>query len=390
MPDITITPIEVHEGAPVPARSTVTKRVYHGGGIPTDAERMAKRTVQQDLAKSAVTLDKDSRAAVAAHQESLDKSQGGQAKVSPPEEPVASKEKEVTADPATKKVQETTKKEPSEDQVARANRIEARNREREARLKQLEEQNSKLQLSAKELEEIRNLSKTDQIALLEKLGLDLESIGKAQIAKGRSPKPADKQADPLEKVQQELEEIKKREAEQQETSRFQQGLQSFINVVNDAIRGKEADYELMVLHANERPTDPRWRNKTTEDAVQVQAAAAQEGRDLTPKEIADALEAYYVSEEEAKFSLISSSKKLQEKFGLTKKQADKVEAEVAKPEAKKKGYAAAPNLTSAQMKSPASNVAPKAKRLPDRERLAAAIAWGKAEYAKEQLRKAGG
>ena len=380
MTEVTITPTNITVGAgtvAVPEAVTVKQRRYHGGGILSDEERATKRATQQSLQDQAVTLSKDDRAIVAAHRLTQDKPKE--------EKPVATPQKE--ADKPEAKAGDTTV-------LERANRIEARNRQREQKLAQLEQDNQKLQLASRELEELKNLSKSDQVTLMEKLGMDLETLGKAQVKAKRSPK-AVAQEDPVAEVRKELDQIKQERTDQQQHQAFQAGLNQFAGDLQQAMTGQEASYELVLENAKQPSQRPEFRNKALEDVAQLVEAARINGTPVSHKEALDQLEAYYTAEAEEQFNRLSASKKLQEKFGLSAKQADKAAAAATeeptkKVQQRKVGYGGA-SLAGDKMKSPPSQTpAEKPKRLSDKERLAAAIAWGKKEYAKQALARAGG
>ena len=380
MSGVTITPTNITVGAgtvAVPEAVTVKQRRYHGGGILSDEERATKRATQQSLQDQAVTLSKDDRAIVAAHRLTQDKPKE--------EKPVATPQKE--ADKPAVKAGDTTV-------LERANRIEARNRQREQKLAQLEQDNQKLQLASRELEELKNLSKSDQVTLMEKLGMDLETLGKAQVKAKRSPK-AVVQEDPVAEVRKELDQIKQERSDQQQHQAFQAGLNQFAGDLQQAMTGQEVNYELVLENAKQPSQRPEFRNKALEDVAQLVEAARINGTPVSHKEALDQLEAYYTAEAEEQFNRLSASKKLQEKFGLSAKQADKAAAAATeeptkKVQQRKVGYGGA-SLAGDKMKSPPSQTsAEKPKRLSDKDRLAAAIAWGKKEYAKQALARAGG
>jgi len=239
------------------------------------------------------------------------------------------------------------KRDPDPAKVDRLNRIAARDRERAQEIKQLKEQLSAAGAKQKELDEIVTLSKTDRVALLEKLGLDLDTIGRDVLKQGRKPKPIgeessttgdSKKSPEVTKLAEELEQFKREQAQREQLSQARAQVHAFTSGINEVISKDIDSYELTVLRCKDPARNPQlYANAATEDAVELAEAAFKETGKVLPFEIvAKSLEAYYEREAEAEWQRLSASKKLQQKFGLTKREADEAAKEIVVPPATKK------------------------------------------------------
>lgn len=383
----TSTPVIAEAGPEAPPAAIVTKRVHTGSsGLLSPEQKAERRAVQQALQDAAVTQDKPTREALAAHRAAHDKS--------PVTKEVAKADNSGAPGEVTGGQSEPPAAEPKTDKarLERLNRQAARERQREKELKDVREQANALGLKARELDELVSLSKTDRVALLEKLGLDLETIATDVVKQGKHPKAVSKPADPVQQVADELKALKsqneqEKQEKQKQADRAQYVAQvgSFASQVNDAISAKPDDFELIIQRCASPARDAAtYANLATEDAVQLANDYYREyGQVLPPAEVARSLEAYYLREAEAQLTAFSASKKLQDKFGLTKREADAVAKKVV-PVAKKE----MPTMGGRKMQPQATSAGKDGKRLSDKERLAQVVAWGRQEYAKAQLAKA--
>lgn len=274
-----------------------------------------------------------------------------------------------------------------------ANASTARERAKDKQLKEAQTAMRELEqhgVKAKELQELVNTGKTEPLkAVARLLGIpdkDVVEFLAQTVLNGGKPARTPEQ-EKLSEMEQKMAEFEAQQQEAVQTAERQAEHQKKVAAMSDYLSrvgaamqaGTEEDptkHELSAIKAQQPSSDSRFKNAASEDAWNIAESYFQAyGKPPDPKVVAEQLEAYYESEAEAEYEMLSKSSKLSKKLGLGIKKKDEPVSPV------KKG--AAPTLGGRKLASePAASTGEK-KRYPntpagDRERLKDAVAWGEA------------